>query len=668
MDLDRESLRPIRDAVLKNDFSTACRAWGHYWDSVGAARVLFLGDGDLLMSRADATQSLEPRRDEILASAEPILAHRINGWGDVTIQHGPVVNFDADYGKNGKYGFHYWGWSRKLIQSYLLSGDAKYLKCFGEVFNQWYEQRNSIHGEIEKLDVVYYELGLGLRCRPFIEFYALAKDIEPATHERILKTMLGSARWLYEEEKRQYRGGNWQIMGSFGLAWIGLLFQEFKEADSWVRMGTDRIARHTEADFFLDGCHSERVPSSYMLVAYRDPRNLASLLQPREEFTSMSKRIREPLKRTLSWYFATLAPDGIIPAINDGSRALFPAALKIDAKQLFDLMETTCDHSVSLPSSGFTVMRSDASRDARYMLINHGPSGGGHSHADSLSFELHAYGQACAIDSGIGYTYDDPLHRTWYVRSRAHNMLTIDGDDLNRKEAEGKDVAWTTLKFLDYFAATHNGYLSTKGVTHRRHFIFVKPEYWLIYDTVEAKPGPSEGLSASKPGPGSRSLIWNLHTPAPDHLLAIPASDWKESRSTGRASVRGIAGFEGKDYADIDWISFQRTIEAPGTATLGVLLFPFKTDRPHVSVRLVKQDQLAAHFAVEHPAGIDHIFLGDPTRIFTSSEFAFQGACAIVRRRRGEQTSYSVAKSLTLKVGEKSVHESVTPSDSEGNV
>src|SRR5439155_5653192 len=130
--------------------------------------------------------------------------------------------------------------------------------------------------------------------------------------------------------------------------------------------------------------------------------------------------------------------------------------------------------SFSFAPSGFTAMRSSWAKDALYMLINHGPSGGGHSHADVLDFELHAYGQACAIDSGIGYTYDDPNHKPWYVRTRAHNTVMIDGDDLNRKDAEGKDVVWTTLKTFDFFAARHDGYLASKGITHRRHVAFVK--------------------------------------------------------------------------------------------------------------------------------------------------------------------------------------------------
>src|ERR1043166_5636089 len=162
---------------------------------------------------------------------------------------------------------------------------------------------------------------------------------------------------------------------------------------------------HAERDFFPDGCHSERCPSSYSLVGWRDQRNLLKLIGHRPEAELVSKRLE-----LIEEFLGKIAgPDGYLPGINDGSRVRLPAAI---TKRL--------GQSLALQSSGFTIMCDGEHR----MLINHGPSGGGHSHADCLSFELHAFGRRIAIDAGIGYTYDDPNHKTWYVRSRAHNMLT----------------------------------------------------------------------------------------------------------------------------------------------------------------------------------------------------------------------------------------------------
>ena len=327
---------------------------------------------------------------------------------------------------------------------------------------------------------------------------------------------------------------------------------------------------------------------------------------------------------------------------------------------------TPGETSISFAPSGFTFMRSDWSRDARYMLINHGPSGGGHSHADVLDFEMHAYGQACAIDSGIGYTYDDPQQKPWYVRTRAHNGITIDDLDLNRRAAEGRDVVWTALAHFDYFAATHLGYLENAGVTHRRHIAFIKPDYWLIYDCLQSACD-SEHL-----------LKWNLHCPTPMEvhqdgfasksspgLIVLPASDWKASQDKGWACVRGIRGHEGLDYAEIDWISFENRI-LNQSAGLGVLLSPFADHRPEVKLTLVKQDQLAAHFRVDHPGGSDHIFFGEGDHTLESEKFTFNGASAVARMSNDRIERFSVAQSRALTFDGRRLVDSPQPCDREG--
>ena len=78
-----------------------------------------------------------------------MVAHNITGWGGVNIQHGPVVDFNADYGRGGKYGFHYWEWSQPLLWAYMGTRDPKYLDAFDELFNQWYEQRDDVVGAYE---------------------------------------------------------------------------------------------------------------------------------------------------------------------------------------------------------------------------------------------------------------------------------------------------------------------------------------------------------------------------------------------------------------------------------------------------------------------------------------------------------------------------------------
>jgi hypothetical protein len=637
LDLSSPALEPMRAAVARKDYPAAYGAWATYWAGVAPKRELFTGDGDFLCPRAEATAYFAASKPSILAAAQRLLRHDIQGWGTVSIQHGSVVDFNADYGKSGKYGFHYWMWARPLVQAFLVTGDDKYLAEFDELFNQWYEQRDRVVGGWPGLDVVYYELGLGVRNRLFLENYFLPYPKRtPQTHERMLKTLLGAARWLHDEERLGYREHNWQIIGAYGLAHIGLMVPEFTEARGWVELGARRLREHVAQDFFPDGCHSERCPSSYMLIAYRDPRNLALLLSRDPTHRKLADGLRAPLERSLDFWLGVLPPGGVLSGINDGSRSPMQPAILQDGKDLFgrsdalwvkrhvlgiksgggDDASSAADEpkrrSVHFPASGFTVMRSDWSNaDARFLLINHGPSGGGHSHADALSFEFSAFGKALAIDAGIGETYDDPLHASWYVHGPAHNMVTVDGADCDRAAAAGTDVAWTSNERYDHFAATHRGYEASKGIVHRRHVVLVKPAgYVVVYDVITSRPGAA----------AAHALEWNLHLTVPPDASAGPAvvvapaaaqegAAWERKLSKGWASVLGIPGYEPKHQAEIDWLRFESSVQPGQTRTLGVLLHPFAGERPAIGFRAMPAaaDLRQASFVVEHPGGTDRI-------------------------------------------------------------
>src|SRR5258708_971920 len=76
MDLSRDGLERVHEAVEKLDDAGAYRAWGDYWETA-SRRVSFTGEGELLMDKTEAAKSLEPRRAEIIQAAERVLRHDI---------------------------------------------------------------------------------------------------------------------------------------------------------------------------------------------------------------------------------------------------------------------------------------------------------------------------------------------------------------------------------------------------------------------------------------------------------------------------------------------------------------------------------------------------------------------------------------------------------------
>jgi hypothetical protein len=669
VDLKLAGLSGVRSAVEKRDFQRAYEEWAKYWREKKQPKYLtqnyhLLIDTDLLKSweeiRSYADANPE-ERDLILKAADRIVCHEIRTWGDVVLDFGPVVDFNKEIGKSGKYGFHYWIWARPLNTAYALTGDRRYLEAFDNLFNQWYEQRNSVSRTIPELDVVYYELGLGIRNRVFIEHYFLPhEDRTITTHERVLKTILGAARWLYELERWEgYRAGNWQIVGSYMLAQIAMVFPEFKESAEWLRIGLQRLEEHIERDFFEDGGHSERAPRNYTLLTYLSYRNLYYLLNAYKVRADLKERIRKSMGRAIDWWIAMLAPTGEVPAINDSHRGLFPVGILQDGADFYDKPEVysvlrslfnaevkdpaplpsfTSRH---MPSSGFTVMRSDWTRDALYMNINYGKFAGFHSHNDLLDFEAYAYGKALAVDAGIGLTYDDPLYIPWYQSSKAHNMVAVNDANLARKDIEGENIVWSSASGVDYFAGEHRGYAAL-GVNHRRQIVFVKPRYWVILDRLKCEKDGS-------------TLSWYFHSPtelissglgfkssASPGIVVLPASDGLDTR-VGKGFAASANDLTPGKTEEIDWIAFDQTTSAGAAKQFPVLLYPYRENAPEAEFREMSPE----HYVLRTDKVTDDLYF--PIHLYDDGDVSTDAVFLLLHREPKTPVTFSLVQGTYLR-------------------
>ena len=127
------------------------------------------------------------------------------------------------------------------------------------------------------------------------------------------------------------------------------------------------------------------------------------------------------------------------------------------------------------------------------MIIDCGPVGPdyqpGHSHCDTLSFELSLNNQRVVVDSGC-FQYEDGPIRQYNRDNAGHNTVTIDGE--NQSEVWGGSSLrrrarpiYANLSELDdgslQFEGAHDGYKRLKGrpihhrsVTLTDHEIFVE--------------------------------------------------------------------------------------------------------------------------------------------------------------------------------------------------
>ncbi|NWF56880.1 MAG: heparinase II/III-family protein [Syntrophaceae bacterium] len=138
----------------------------------------------------------------------------------------------------------------------------------------------------------------------------------------------------------------------------------------------------------------------------------------------------------------------------------------------------------SFPSSGYTVLRSGET----VFTFDHGPLGKpplyNHGHADALSITLSLNGRGILVDPGT-YRYNQvPEWRRYFKGTRAHNTVTIDGQDQAVQETGfiwSRPFKARLLQLMNrngtlFFEAIHNGYERLRPkVIHRRK--------------IEARPG-----------------------------------------------------------------------------------------------------------------------------------------------------------------------------------
>jgi hypothetical protein len=204
-------------------------------------------------------------------------------------------------------------------------------------------------------------------------------------------------------------------------------------------------------------------------------------------------------------------PDRRLPAVQDGDYYDVRGALR-EASELFpDRSEyrwyatdgkegsAPAHTSHAFPYAGYFMMRSGWESDARYLMFDGGPFGYGHQHEDKLNLIVSAFGKLLLVDPG-NYQYERSKWRDYFIDSPAHNVILVDGQPQRRRGASREQYVvkqplphvWASAPDYDYAEATFDenfGAPVGKGVSHTRRVLFVKPDYWIVCDTLRAHDG-----------------------------------------------------------------------------------------------------------------------------------------------------------------------------------
>ena len=342
-----------------------------------------------------------------------------------------------------------------------------------------------------------------LRIVNWIKYFRLRHGaLDVPAHRR--SSLWQQAAWLARNLERHILANHY-LKNVKALVFAGAYFDE-AAAKRWLKDGTRVFAEQVAEQFLADGGHYERSPM-YHAICTEDLLDVLNLAQqapslfPEEFCTGLRVRCISALR----WLEAMCMPDGAITLFNDSAFGIAPtlrelheyaARLGVDAAAPDAAGAQAGARAISLEASGYYILGSGGDK----LVIDCGAIGPdyqpGHTHCDTLSYELALNGRRVIVDTGV-HDYEASPHRRYARGTAAHNTVMVDGEE--QSEMWGAFRVARRARPLHAgavsgpgpgarFEGAHDGYRRLAGgVLHKRMIEHDGYRAWRVQDTLEGR-------------------------------------------------------------------------------------------------------------------------------------------------------------------------------------
>jgi hypothetical protein len=440
-----------------------------------------------------------------------------------------------------------------LGQAYWHTGDEKYPREFVGQVTDWIEANPPAFGVnwVCAMDVA-------IRAVNWLWGYHYFVGRSPALTDEFLlrfdKSLLAHGRHIIGNlERSAGLASNHYLSDLVGLVYLGLMCPQFREARKWREVGLRELWREMRRQVHADGVDFEASISYHRLVAELF---LSAILLGRLHGVTVPADVMARLEKMIELVLHYTRPDGTVPLFGDCDNGRLhrlmvrgtPEREWTDHRYLLaigavlfqrdDLGRVAGDQweealwlmgerairfkeslegkplpaepeSRLFPDGGLCFMRGGGA----YVAVDAGANGqggvGGHAHNDALSFEFAFGGRPWVIDPGTFVYTADYDARNRFRSSRVHDVLMIDGQELNRfdrrelfvmqEDARPVVHAWDPTPERDLLIGSHHGYERLDPP------VFVRRVLWF------EKPGGELLVMDEVRAAGRHTLACNLH-------------------------------------------------------------------------------------------------------------------------------------------------------------
>ncbi|MBM3499389.1 MAG: hypothetical protein FJX74_12045 [Armatimonadetes bacterium] len=500
---DIPELQPTRDAAAAGDYTKAKTEF-----------LAYMRAREKPVWRFDWRDREKSRQDGYdTRNADRALAHVHSSFGRET-NLGPDLDWKAngfdpqepDYTPEWTYNLNRFPWWSALGQAYWGTGDERYAQEWVAQMLDWTAKELAPVLGSPNTGPTWRTIEQGIRTAgtwmDAYHYFLGSSSLTPEAHCTFVKSFVEHAQQLRRMTVDfPEHGGNWVTMECNGLAHIGVMFPEFRDAADWRNVAYGRLAMELERQVYPDGVQMELTTGYHQVArgnfkAALDPL-LRNGLPPPEGYL-------EKLEPMYRYNLGAMMPTGHLPPLNDSGLTGVRGTLK-EAYDLYGDEQYLWGSSLgeqgapvdftscAFPWAGQSVMRSGWGPDDLYLMFEAGPYGTGHQHEDKLSLFLYGYGRILLTEGG-NYTYDRSKWRRYALSTESHNTIMVDGQPQHRgglaetyQGAEPLTGNWATTEHFDWATGSYTegyGPQRDRSVTHERTVIFVKPDYFVVLDRL----------------------------------------------------------------------------------------------------------------------------------------------------------------------------------------
>lgn len=350
------------------------------------------------------------------------------------------------------------------------------------------------------------ETGLRLMGSWQVAFEVFRKS--PSLSDTALALMLASMHEQTIHAMEHRTGKNWLMMELNGVHTFAAVFPEFSDSTGLRRKSAEILCGEMKQQLLPDGLQNELSPD-YHLVVFSCGAMLYNIAVQNGTLADLPEDFTASLEQAADASIRLMTPGFTQPRTNDCFTMHTPLMLKkiselFPHRKDFQWVATSGKEgeppkgktaSRFLPWAGFVAMRSSWRKSAAYLCFDVGPLGAAHIHQDKLNINLYKGGEELLFDDGGGQ-YEDSPYRLYGISAADHNTVLVDGEGQSRKTpavAESAiDANFFSDRKFDYACGIYDdvfGKERVKSAVHKREVLFVKPDFFVVADTLSSADG-----------------------------------------------------------------------------------------------------------------------------------------------------------------------------------